>query len=209
MSKIKWRGGALIAPLPPIMVSCGDMERSNIITVAWTGIINTNPPKTYISVRPSRHSYKIIKERGEFVINLTPSRIIRAADYCGIYTGAKVDKFAKCNLTKEMASELECPVIAECPVSLECRVTDTVPLGTHDMFIADIVAVDVDESLISRDGKLDMSRAGLAAFAHGEYFELGKKIGQFGFSAKKKRPQNGTRQQSREKSGIKSKKGEK
>lgn len=209
MSKIKWRGGALIAPLPPTMVSCGDMERSNIITVAWTGIINTNPPKTYISVRPSRHSYKIIKERGEFVINLTPSRLIRAADYCGIYTGAKVDKFAKCNLTKEKASELECPVIAECPVSLECRVTDTVSLGTHDMFIADIVAVDVDESLINRDGKLDMSRAGLAAFAHGEYFELGKKIGQFGFSAKKKRPQNGARQQSRGKSSIKNKKGEK
>lgn len=209
MSKIKWRGGALIAPLPPIMVSCGDAERSNIITVAWTGIINTDPPKTYISVRPSRHSYKIIKESGEFVINLTPSRLIRAADYCGIYTGAKVDKFAKCHLTKEKASELECPAIAECPVSLECRVTDIVPLGTHDMFIADIVAVDVDESLINKNGKLDMSRAGLAAFAHGEYFELGKKIGQFGFSATKKKSKNVVRQQSRGKDNIKSKKGEK
>ena len=187
MSKIKWKGGALIAPLPPVMVSCGDMERSNIITVAWTGIINTIPPKTYISVRPSRHSYNIIKESGEFVLNLTPSKLIRSADYCGIYTGAKVDKFAKCNLTKEEASEVSCPLIAECPLSLECRVTDIIPLGTHDMFMADIVAVNVDETLVDKNGKLDLARAGLAAFAHGEYFELGKKIGQFGFSTNKKK----------------------
>ena len=187
MSKIKWKGGALIAPLPPVMVSCGDMERSNIITVAWTGIINTIPPKTYISVRPSRHSYNIIKESGEFVLNLTPSKLIRSADYCGIYTGAKVDKFAKCNLTKEEASEVSCPLIAECPLSLECRVTDIIPLGTHDMFMADIVAVNVDETLVDKNGKLDLARAGLAAFAHGEYFALGKKLGDFGFSVRKKK----------------------
>ena len=190
MAKIKWKGGALIAPLPPVMVSCGDMEKSNIITVAWTGIINTIPPKTYISVRPSRHSYNIIKESGEFVLNLTPSRLIKSADYCGIYTGAKVDKFAKCNLTKEDANEVSCPLICESPLSLECKVTEIVPLGTHDMFLADIVAVDVDESLLDKNGKLDLSRAGLAAFAHGEYFELGKKIGQFGFSAVKKKKGN-------------------
>lgn len=187
MSKIKWKGGALIAPLPPVMVSCGNMEKSNIITVAWTGIINTVPPKTYISVRPSRHSYNMIKESGEFVINLTPSRLIRSADFCGIYTGAKVDKFEKCSLTRESANEVSVPLIAECPLSLECKVTEIVPLGTHDMFLADIVAVDVDESLINKDGKLELSRAGLAAFAHGEYFELGKKIGQFGFSTNKKK----------------------
>ena len=190
MSKIKWKGGALIAPLPPVMVSCGDMEKSNILTVAWTGITNTVPPKTYISVRPSRHSYNIIKESGEFVINLTPSSQVRAADYCGIYTGAKVDKFAKCGLTREEGSEVACPSIAECPLSLECRVTDIVPLGTHDMFIADIVSVRADEKLLDDKGKLCMERADLAAFAHGEYFALGKKIGQFGFSAvkKKKKP---------------------
>ncbi len=187
MAKMKWKGGALIAPLPPVMVSCGDMEKSNIMTVAWTGIINTIPPKTYISVRPSRYSYNIIKESGEFVINLTPSKIIKAADYCGIYTGAKVDKFAKCNLTKEEANEVECPLIAESPLSLECKVTEIVPIGTHDMFLADIVAVDVDESLLDKDGRLDLARAGLAAFAHGEYFELGKKIGKFGFSTNKKK----------------------
>ncbi len=187
MSKIKWKGGALIAPVPPVMVSCGDMERSNILTVAWTGIINTIPPKTYISVRPSRHSYNMIKESGEFVLNLTPSGLIKAADYCGIYTGAKVDKFAKCDLTREPASSVSCPLIGESPLSLECKVTEIIPLGTHDMFLADIVAVDVDESLLDKNGKLELSRASLAAFAHGEYFELGKKIGQFGFSAVKKK----------------------
>ena len=187
MAKIKWKGGALIAPLPPVMVSTGDMENSNILTVAWTGIINTIPPKTYISVRPSRHSYNIIKESGEFVINLTPASLVKTADYCGIYTGAKVDKFAKCNLTKVEASEVSCPLIGESPLSLECKVTEIIPLGTHDMFLADIVAVDVEDSLLDKEGKLHLDRAGLAAYAHGEYFELGKKIGKFGFSATKKK----------------------
>jgi len=191
MAKIKWKGGALIAPVPPVMVSCGDMENSNIITVAWTGIINTIPPKTYISIRPSRHSYELIKQSGEFVINLTPSILVRAADYCGIYTGAKVNKFEKCGLSKEQAQSVSCPLIAESPLSLECKVTEIKPLGTHDMFMADIVAVDVDESLIDKNGKLDLSRAGLTAYAHGEYFELGKKIGYFGFSAAKKKKKNG------------------
>ena len=187
MSKIKWKGGALIAPVPPVMVSSGDMENSNIMTVAWTGIINTIPPKTYISVRPRRHSYNMIKESGEFVINLTPSKLIKEADYCGIYTGAKVDKFAKCNLTRGEATEVKAPLIEECPLSLECRVTDIIPLGTHDMFLADIVAVDVDEELLDKEGKLHLERAGLAAFAHGEYYDLGKKIGYFGFSTAKKK----------------------
>ena len=186
MSKVKWKGGTLLAPVPPVMVSCGDMESSNIITVAWTGIINSEPPKTYISVRPSRHSYNIIKERGEFVINLTPSRLVRSADWCGVYSGKNVDKFAKCKLTKEQANEVLAPVIAECPVALECKVTDIVPLGTHDMFVADIVAVDVAEELIDEKGKLHLEKEGLTAYAHGDYFALGKKIGSFGFSVKKK-----------------------
>ncbi len=186
MSKVKWKGGTLLAPVPPVMVSCGDMESSNIITVAWTGIINSEPPKTYISVRPSRHSYNIIKERGEFVINLTPSRLVRSVDWCGVYSGKNVDKFAKCKLTKEVANEVAAPVIAECPVALECKVTDIVPLGTHDMFVADIVAVDVAEELIDEKGKLHLEKAGLTAYAHGDYFALGKKIGSFGFSVKKK-----------------------
>ena len=187
MAKVKWRGGALLAPVPPVMVSCGDMERSNIITVAWTGILNTIPPKTYISVRPSRYSYELIKERGEFVINLSTADLIRTVDSCGVYTGRKVDKFKKYSLTKTEAFEVSAPLIGECPLSLECRVTDIVPLGSHDMFIADIVAVDVDETLLDKDGKLHLDRANLAAYAHGEYFELGKKIGSFGFSVKKKK----------------------
>ena len=187
MGKIKWRGGALTAPAPPVMVSCGTMEKSNIITVAWTGIINTVPPKTYISVRPSRYSYDLIKESGEFVVNLTTADLIKKADFCGIYTGAKVDKFAKCGFDKEEASEVSCPVIAQSPLSLECKVTDVIELGSHHMFLADIVAVDVDEELVDAKGKLHLDRAHLAAFAHGEYFELGRKIGYFGFSADKKR----------------------
>ena len=187
MSKVVWKGGALSAPLPPVMVTCSDGEKDNIITIAWTGIVNTVPPKTYISVRPSRHSYNMIKNSGEFAINLTPASLIKTADYCGIYTGAKVDKFERCGLTKTAASQIKAPLIEECPLALECRVTDIIPLGSHHMFLADIVAVDVEESLLGGDGKLHLEKAGLAAFAHGEYFELGKKIGNFGFSVKKKK----------------------
>ena len=186
MAKIQWKGGALLAPVPPVMVSCGTMEESNIITVAWTGLINTVPPKTYISVRPSRHSYEIIKKSGEFAINLTPASLVRTADFCGIYTGRKVDKFARCGLTREPSETLACPLIAESPLALECRVTEILPLGTHDMFLADIVGVAVDPRLLDKEGKLHIERAELAAFAHGEYYELGRRIGTFGFSVRKK-----------------------
>jgi flavin reductase (DIM6/NTAB) family NADH-FMN oxidoreductase RutF len=186
MAKLKWKGGALLCPVPPALVTCSDGERDNVLTVAWTGIVNTVPPKTYISVRPSRHSYKIIKESGVFAINLTTRALVRSADCCGVYTGAKVDKFAKCSLTRERASEIDCPIIAQSPLSLECRVTDIIPLGSHDMFLADIVAVDVDESLVDDKGKLHLERAQLAAYAHGDYFALGEKIGSFGYSVKKK-----------------------
>ena len=187
MSKVVWKGGTLLSPVPPVMVSCGDMEKSNIITIAWTGIINSNPPKTYISIRPQRHSFNIIKDTKEYVINLTPANLVKEADYCGIYTGAKVDKFEKCKLTKGKGNTVSCPVIEECPMSLECKVTDIVELGSHHMFIADITAINVDEDLIGEDGKLHLEKAKLTAFAHGEYFELGKKIGTFGFSVKKKK----------------------
>lgn len=189
MAKIRWKGSTLLAPLPPVMVTCGEGEKANIITVAWAGIINTHPPKVSISVRPNRHSYGLIKESGEFVINLTPERLIREADYCGMYTGAKVDKFAATGLHKEAAQAVACPIIEECPLSLECKVTDVIPQGTHDLFLAEVVAVNADESLLDASGKLCMERAGLAAFAHGEYFALGKRIGKFGFSAAKKKKQ--------------------
>ena len=186
MAKIKWRGGAMLAPVPPAMVTCSHEGKDNIITIAWTGIVNTIPPKTYISVRPSRFSHGLIKESGEFAINLTTCELVRSADWCGVYTGAKVDKFERCKLTRAVASEVSCPIIEESPLTLECRVTDVIPMGSHDMFLADIVAVDVDESLLDEKGKLHLERAGLTAYAHGDYFALGKKIGSFGFSTKKK-----------------------
>ena len=186
MAKVKFRGGALLAPLPPVMVSCGDAEHANIITVAWTGILNTVPPKTYIAVRPSRHSHGLISQGREFVLNLTPSALVRTADYCGMYTGAKVDKFKECRLTKAFAEEVAAPMIEEAPLSLCCRVTDIMPMGSHDLFFADLVAVYADEGLLDGAGKLHLERAGLCAYAHGDYFALGKKIGSFGFSAKKK-----------------------
>ena len=187
MSKVKFRGGTLLSPVPPVMVSCGDREHANILTVAWTGITNTLPPKTYISVSPSRHSYAIIKQRGEFVLNLTPASLVRAADYCGIYTGAKVDKFEKCHLTPVAVDEVSAPLIGECPVSLCCRVSDVVPLGSHDMFLADILAVYVDEALLDQDGKLHLEKADLCAYAHGDYYALGRILGHFGFCAAKKK----------------------
>ena len=186
MAKIHWKGSTLLGPVPPVMVTCGDMENANIITVAWTGILNTHPPRVSVAIRPTRHSYGIIKERGEFVINLTPARLIRECDYCGIYTGAKGDKFAKTGLHKTPATAVAAPLIEECPLALECKVLEIIPQGTHDLFLAEIVAVDADESVLDENGRLCLDRAGLAAFAHGEYFALGEKIGKFGFSASKK-----------------------
>lgn len=191
MSKQTWRGGALIAPLPAVLVSCRGEDKDgkisdNIITVAWTGIINTVPPKTYISVRKGRFSYDLIKSSGEFVINIPTAQMAKKVDYCGIYTGKKVNKFEKCGFTAEESEKVSAPSIEQCPLCLECRVTDITELGSHDMFVADILCTRVDGALLDRDGKLRLDKAGLMAFAHGEYFELGKKIGYFGFSTKKK-----------------------
>ena len=192
MKKQVWKGTVLPSPVPPVMVSCGDMESSNIVTVAWTGTVNTKPPMTYISLRPSRHSYGIIKEKGEFVINLTPTSLIKKAVYCGIYTGKKVNKFEKCGFTKAEATEVSAPLIEECPINLECKVKDIIPLGTHDMFLAEIVAVHVDEALVDGEGKLHLEKADLTAYAHGDYYSLGKKLAPFGISVKnkKKHPHN-------------------
>lgn len=191
MSKAQWRGATLLAPVPAVMVSCGTMEASNILTIAWTGIINSNPPKTYISIRPERHSYEIIKASGEFVINLTTSPLVRATDFCGVRSGRDFDKFEKMALTKEPAVHLNCPMIGESPVNLECRVTEIVPLGSHDMFLADILTVNVDEQYLDESGKLHLDRAQLISYAHGEYFELGKKLGSFGYTVRKKKKKNG------------------
>ena len=187
MSKIEWKGGALLAPVPPVLVSCGSMEKPNVMTVGWTGILNTKPPKTYISVRPERYSHGLISESGEFVINLTTERLVRATDFCGVRSGKTVDKFKMCDLHPQASANLACPSIAESPLSLECRVTDRISLGSHDMFMADIVGITVDETLIDADGKLHLDKCGLLAYAHGEYFGLGKKLGSFGYSVRKKK----------------------
>ena len=186
MSKVTWKAGTLLAPVPPALISCSDGERDNLITIAWTGILNSEPAKTYISVRPQRHSYEMIKKSGEFVINLPSSHIIRSIDFCGVKSGKDVDKFEACHLTREKASVVSCPMVAEAPVSIECKVTDIIPLGTHHMFMADIVAVNVDERYIDEKGKFHIEKCALASYAHGQYFAQGKKIGSFGYSVKKK-----------------------
>ena len=187
MSKIKMPPSTLLAPIPAVMVSCGTKDKSDIVTIAWTGIINSHPAKTYVSVRPERFSYGLIKETREFAINLVPADLARAADLCGMKTGAKVDKFKEAKLTPEYVEEVSCPIIKECPISLVCKVTDIVPLGSHDMFIAEVAAIYVNEEMME-EGKLCINRAHLAAYAHGEYYTLGKRIGKFGFSVKKKNP---------------------
>ena len=187
MARENFKAGTLMAPLPAVMVSVGDMEESNILTVAWTGILSSEPPRTYISVRPSRHSHKMLLERKEFVINLTNEELALATDYVGIYTGAKVDKFEKCKLTKTPSKEVSAPTIAEAPIALECRVFDVIHSGTHDIFMADIVNVSCDERQLDENGKIHFDKAKLIAYSHGEYYALGRKLGRFGFSTDKKK----------------------
>ena len=176
--------GALTAPLPPTLVTVGEGDRANIITIGWTGILCTIPPKTYISVRESRHSHGLLKEFGEFVINLPSADLAREVDYAGIYTGAKVDKFEKCKFTKVDSQEVGAPTIGECPIAIECRVTDVISYGSHDCFVADIVAVSCREDILD-EGRICYDKANLLAYAHGEYFALGEKLGKFGFSTDK------------------------
>ena len=187
MSKVMWKPGTFLYPIPAVMVSCGTMEKSNIITIAWTGILNTNPAMVYISVRPSRYSYNLIKDQGEFVINLTTKDLVRATDWCGVKTGAKVDKFKEMKLTKEKAKFVKCPMIKESPVSVECRVKEIKSLGSHDMFIAEVLAINADEKYIDEKGAFDISKCDLIAYANGGYYSMGKKLGKFGFSVQKKK----------------------
>lgn len=186
MSKVQWKGGTFIYPIPAVMVSCGTMEKSNIITVAWTGILNTNPAMCYISVRPERYSHDIIKENGEFAINLTTRQLAYATDWCGVKSGRDVDKFKEMKLTKEKANIISVPLIKESPVSVECKVKEIVPLGSHDMFVAEIVAIDADEKYIDKKGAFDISKCDLIAYANGGYYPLESKIGKFGYSVQKK-----------------------
>lgn len=187
MSKVMWKPGTFLYPIPAVMVSCGTMEKSNIITVAWTGILNTNPAMVYISVRPSRYSYNLIKNQGEFVINLTTKDLVKITDWCGVKTGAKVDKFKEMNLHKEKANFVKCPMIKESPVSVECKVREIKELGSHTMFIADVLAINSDDKYIDDNGAFDISKCNLISYANGGYYSMGKKLGKFGFSVQKKK----------------------
>ena len=187
MSKVQWKGGTFIYPIPAVMVSCGTMEESNIITVAWTGILNTNPAMCYISVRPERFSHDIIKESGESALNLTTRELAYATDWCGVKSGRDVDKFKEMKLTKEKANIISVPLIKESPVSVECKVKEIVPLGSHDMFVAEIVAIDADEKYIDEKGAFDIGKCDLIAYANGGYYLLESKIGKFGYSVQKKK----------------------
>lgn len=189
MEKRIWKPGTLIYPLPAVMVSCGDINgEMNILTVSWTGTICTNPPMCYISVRPERHSYNMIKEHGEFVINLTTEQLAQVTDFCGVKSGKEINKFEVCNLTPIAASQVKAPLIGESPLNIECKVTEIKPLGSHDMFIAEVVAVHANENLFNPEtDAFDLNAAQMLAYSHGHYFGLGKKIGRFGYSVMKEK----------------------
>ena len=185
MTKTTWKSGTMLFPVPPVMVTCGTMDNANVLTIAWTGIINSEPPMTYISVRPSRFSHKIISETGEFVINIANLPLAKACDFCGVKSGKSTDKFKEMGLELEPCSKIKTPMLKSAPLSLECKVVEVKRFGTHDMFIAEILAVNVDDKYIEEDGRLAIEKAGLLAFAHGRYYTLGRDLGAFGFSVDK------------------------
>lgn len=188
MSKEVWKPGNMLYPLPAVMVSAGNRAgNQNIITIAWTGTVCTNPPMLYISVRPERHSYGMIRETGEFVVNLTTEKLAYAADWCGVKSGRDVDKWKEMRLTPKKAKKLEfAPLIGESPVNIECRVSEVKELGSHHMFLAEVCAVHVDPEYMTETGKFELNRSGLIAYSHGTYLNLGEELGTFGYSVKKK-----------------------
>lgn len=187
IKKQVWKPGNMLYPLPAVMVSCKrEGEKPNIITLAWVGTVCSDPVMVSISVRKERYSYDIIKETGEFVINLTTEDLAKATDYCGVKSGRDIDKFKETHLTPAPASKVACPIIAESPVNMECVVKEIIELGSHDMFIAEVVAVDVSEEYMDENGRFSLEETKPLAYSHGEYYGLGEKIGKFGYSVKKK-----------------------
>ena len=187
MSKQSWRGSTLLNPEPPVLVSCGGLDKPNLITIGWTGTICTQPSMVSISVRPERYSHHLIKESGQFAINLPTESLVRAIDWCGVKSGRDVDKFAAMHLTAVPAAKVGTVLVEESPVNLECKVTQVIPLGSHDLFLAECVAVDVDERLLDESGKLCLNKAKLIVYSHGDYLALGRKLGSFGYSVRKKK----------------------
>jgi len=188
MAKITWKPGNMLYPLPVAMVSCADLNgNDNILTIAWTGTINSDPPMLSISVRPERHSYHMIEETGEFVVNLTTERLAYATDFCGVKSGRDIDKWKEMHLTREAADVVKAPMIGESPVNIECRVTEKKNLGSHVMYQAEVVAVHVDEAYMDENRKFHLEEAKPIVYSHGTYFSLGEELGTFGYSIKKKR----------------------
>jgi len=189
MTKTNWKPGTMLYPLPAVLVSCGETpEEYNLLTIAWTGTINSDPPMCSISIRPSRYSYDIIKRTGEFVINLTTEKLARATDWCGVHSGKNENKWEKMGITHSPAKIVKAPVISESPVNIECKVKDIIKLGSHDMFLAEVVNVMAEEKFINpKTGSFDLNRAGLICYVHGQYCKVGTGIGKFGWSVKKKK----------------------
>lgn len=188
MVKQCWKGSTLLNPEPPVLVSCGSMEKPNLITIGWTGTICTQPSMVSISVRPERYSYDLLCKTGQFAINLPTEALVKAVDWCGVVSGREQDKFAAMGLHAEPGQMLtDCPILAESPVNLECKITQRIPLGSHDLFLAEVVAVDVAEELLDENGKLCLGRAKLIVYSHGDYLALGRKLGSFGYSVRKKK----------------------
>ena len=187
MAKLHWKPGTLLSPIPPALVSSGTIEKPNVMTAAWTGIIASEPAMTYVSIRPSRYSHQIISKTKEFVINLPTLDLADVTDWCGVKTGAKVDKFKETGLIAEACEHVKAPAIAQSPVSIECKVVDIQHYGTHDMFIAKIVGVNVDEKYVSDDGKVHFEKMGILGYMHGFYYTMGRQLGKYGYSVEKGR----------------------
>lgn len=189
MGKITWKPGTMVYPVPAVMVTCGEMGvNENIITIAWTGTICSDPAMCYISIRKSRHSHQLIKDSGEFVINLTTQELARATDWCGVRSGKKYNKFKEMGLTPIKATQVKAPLIKESPISIECKVTEIKELGSHDMFLAEVVAVNADKKYLDKETEaFDLSKANPITYSHGHYYAVGKNIGKFGWSVEKKK----------------------
>lgn len=186
IEKEYWKPGNMLYPIPAVMVSCGTLEKPNIITIAWTGTVCSSPAMVSISIRKERHSYELIKNRKEFVINLVTKELVKQADYCGVKSGRDVDKFGEMKLTPMKGKMVAAPMIAESPVNIECVVKNIIPLGTHDLFLAEVKSVAVDKRYIDEKGKFHLNSSGLCVYSHGEYYGLGELLGKFGYSVKKK-----------------------
>lgn len=186
MAKIEFKPGNMLYPLPAVLVSCGDREENyNVLTVAWAGTVCTNPPMTSISIRPNRHSYSLIQRTGEFVINLTTEALVFATDYCGVKSGSMVNKWKVANLTPLVGTRVKAPLIKESPVNIECKVVEVKALGSHDMFLAEVVAVHVDDAYMDEQGRFHLDESHPICYSHGKYFGLGQMLGTFGYSVKK------------------------